>query len=90
MSNSAFVASEGEPTGSCAVSGWERRHFVIIHTAARATLGAHAQRGLFTVLGLRESWGPIFSTRGGKGDGEEGERGRVKVQIEEGYSKLPV
>ena len=30
MSNSAFVASEGEPTGSCAVSGWERRHFVII------------------------------------------------------------
>ena len=51
------------------------------------TLGTHAQRGL-QYLGLRVSWGAIFSVRGkggGGGGGEKGERKeRVEGQSEEG------
>ena len=42
MSNSALLASDGEPTGSCAVCGWERRHFVIITLYSRALIIARA------------------------------------------------
>ena len=48
-----------------------------------------------TVVGLRVSWGAIFSMRGGKGERKRGKEGRegggkkgVKVQIEEGNSNF--